>query len=104
MVTLPFVVPTAPEDALMDPTEAIKEKKLSPPQLKPGDIVASQYEILGGIAHRGMGWIYLANDHFVSGGWGVTKGMQAAKSADETAPAEAERAFRAGITPPGYVK
>src|SRR5699024_3630372 len=55
MVTLPFVVPTAPEDALIDPTEAIKEKKLSPPQLKTGDIVASQYEILGVIAHGGMG-------------------------------------------------
>src|SRR5699024_10431292 len=79
MVTLPFVVPTAPEDALMDPTEAIKEKKLSPPQLKPGDIVASQYEILGVIAHGGMGWIYLANDHFVSGRVVVLKGMQAHK-------------------------
>ena len=104
MVTLPFVVPTAPEDALMDPTEAIKEKKLSPPQLKPGDIVASQYEILGVIAHGGMGWIYLANDHFVSGRVVVLKGMQAHKSADETAAAEAEREFLADITHPGIVK
>ena len=104
MVTLPFVVPTAPEDALIDPTEAIKEKKLSPPQLKPGDIVASQYEILGVIAHGGMGWIYLANDHFVSGRVVVLKGMQAHKSADETAAAEAEREFLADITHPGIVK
>src|SRR5699024_9361678 len=43
MVTLPFVVPTAPEDALIDPDKAVKEKKIPPPQLKPGDIVASQY-------------------------------------------------------------
>src|SRR5699024_4360495 len=104
MVSLPFVVPSAPEDALMDPQEAIKEKKLPPPQLKPGDIVASQYEILGVIAHGGMGWIYLANDHFVSGRVVVLKGMQAHKSADETAVAEAEREFLADITHPGIVK
>lgn len=104
MVSLPYVVPTDPEDALMDPTEAIKEKKLAPPQLKPGDIVASQYEILGVIAHGGMGWIYLANDHFVSGRVVVLKGMQAHKSADETAAAEAEREFLADITHPGIVK
>src|SRR5690625_3656056 len=104
MVSMPLVVPHAPEDALIDPTEAIKEKKLSPPQLKPGDIVASQYEILGVIAHGGMGWIYLANDHFVSGRVVVLKGMQAHKSADETAAAEAEREFLADITHPGIVK
>src|SRR5690625_7865726 len=104
MVTLPYVVPTTTEDALMDPTEAIKEKKLSPPQLKPGDIVASQYEILGVIAHGGMGWIYLANDHFVSGRVAVLKGLQAHKSADETDAAEAEREILADNTRPGIVR
>src|SRR5699024_12798108 len=97
-VTLRFRVPTEPEDELMDPDKAVKEKKIPPPQLKPGAIVASQYEILGVIAHGGMGWIYLANDHFVSGRVVVLKGMQAHKSADETSAAEAEREFLADIT------
>lgn len=76
MVRLPFVVPTDPQEALIDPHEAIEKKKIPAPQLEPGDIVAQQYEILGVIAHGGMGWIYLANDHFVSGRIVVLKGMQ----------------------------
>ncbi|MGH3562872.1 MAG: serine/threonine protein kinase, partial [Mycobacterium sp.] len=35
------------------------------PQLKPGDIVAGQYEIKGCVAHGGLGWVYLAVDHNV---------------------------------------
>ncbi len=30
------------------------------PKLAPGDLVAGQYEVLGCIAHGGLGWIYLA--------------------------------------------
>ena len=77
MVRLPFITPAEPTDALIDPTEESSGKKIPPPQLQPGDVVAGQYEILGVIAHGGMGWIYLANDHFVSGRVVVLKGMQA---------------------------
>lgn len=104
MVRLPFITPAEPTDALIDPTEESSGKKIPPPQLQPGDMVAGQYEILGVIAHGGMGWIYLANDHFVSGRVVVLKGMQAQKSADETAAAVAEREFLADITHPGIVK
>ena len=104
MVRLPFITPADPTTALIDPKEKIKGKKVPPPQLEPGDMVAEQYEILGVIAHGGMGWIYLANDHYVSGRVVVLKGMQAQKSADETAAAEAEREFLADITHPGIVK
>ncbi|ERS51708.1 MULTISPECIES: serine/threonine protein kinase [Corynebacterium] len=104
MVRLPFITPADPTAALIDPKEKIKGKKVPPPQLEPGDMVAEQYEILGVIAHGGMGWIYLANDHYVSGRVVVLKGMQAQKSADETAAAEAEREFLADITHPGIVK
>ena len=97
MVRLPFITPADPTAALIDPTEKITGKKVQPPQLKPGDMVAEQYEILGVIAHGGMGWIYLANDHYVSGRVVVLKGMQAQKSADETAAAEAEREFLATL-------
>ena len=100
----PTITPADPTAALIDPKEKIKGKKVPPPQLEPGDMVAEQYEILGVIAHGGMGWIYLANDHFVSGRVVVLKGMQAQKSADETAAAVAEREFLADITHPGIVK
>lgn len=104
MVSLPFIVPTTPADALMSDAEVANTKKASPPQLKRGDMVAGQYEIKGVIAHGGMGWIYLAYDHFVSGRIVVLKGMQSQTSADEQAAAQAEREFLADITHPGIVK
>ena len=104
MVHLPFVSPSNPRQALLDVDEVVERKKIPRPQLNPGDMVASQYEILGVIAHGGMGWIYLANDHFVSGRVVVLKGMQAHKSEDETAAAAAEREFLADIPHPGIVK
>src|SRR6516165_2934108 len=33
------------------------------PRLVPGELVAGQYEVLGCLAHGGLGWIYLAMDH-----------------------------------------
>ncbi|RSZ65157.1 serine/threonine protein kinase [Corynebacterium hylobatis] len=103
MVDLPFVVPTRPEDALRDPAEA-EAQGVPAPQLRTGDMVAGQYEILGVIAHGGMGWIYLANDHFVSGRLVVLKGLQSEKSSDEQGAAVAERDFLSDITHPGIVK
>lgn len=103
MVNLPFILPARPEDALQDPAAAA-QKGIPAPHLNPGDMVAGQYEILGVIAHGGMGWIYLANDHFVSGRLVVLKGMQSEKSADEMGAAVAEREFLADITHPGIVK
>ncbi|WP_199222460.1 serine/threonine protein kinase [Corynebacterium yudongzhengii] len=103
MVHLPFIPPTPPSKALRDPEDA-KKPGVPLPQLNPGDIVAEQYEILGVIGHGGMGWIYLAYDHFVSGRLVVLKGMQSESSKDETAAAGAEREFLAGITHPGIVK
>src|SRR6185437_16183121 len=32
------------------------------PKLKPGDIVGGQYEVVGCLAHGGLGWIYLGRD------------------------------------------
>ena len=103
MVKLPFVSPTDPETATIDPAEAVA-RGVEAPTLEPGDIVASQYEVLGPIAHGGMGWIYLATDHFVADRYVVLKGMMAAQSEHERAVAESERAFLAEITHPGIVK
>ena len=44
------------------------------PQLSAGVVVAGQYEVVGCIAHGGMGWIYLARDRNVSDRWVVLKG------------------------------
>ena len=104
MVELPFIPPTSLEDALKDPAVAAEKERTAPPQLNPGDIVADQYRILGVVGHGGMGWIYLAHDHHVGDRLVVLKGMQANKSADETAAAGAEREFLAGITHPSIVK
>ncbi|QNQ91096.1 protein kinase [Corynebacterium poyangense] len=97
MVHLPFVGLTNPKAALINPNEA---KGIPAPKLQEGDVVAGQYEILGVIAHGGMGWIYLANDRNVSGRLVVLKGMQGMDSG----AAEAEREFLADITHPGIVK
>ena len=103
MVNLPFIVRTSPDQTLRDPQPAI-DRGVPEPQLSPGDLVAGQYEILGVIAHGGMGWIYLANDSFVSNRLVVLKGLQSHKSDEETATARAEREFLADITHPGIVK
>ncbi|WP_445227909.1 tetratricopeptide repeat protein [Corynebacterium sp. H130] len=99
MVQLPFVPLTNPQDAIIEPDPNVK-----PPTLQPGDMVAGQYEVLGVIAHGGMGWIYLANDRNVSGRWVVLKGMIAGKNERDHGTAEAEREFLADITHPEIVK
>ncbi len=104
MVELPWVEPTEPNDALIDPEPAVVSKGITPPVLHPGDIVASQYEITGVIAHGGMGWIYLAQDHHVAGRMVVLKGLHSTDNPDEAAAAAAEREFLADITHPGIVQ
>ncbi|KAB1503226.1 serine/threonine protein kinase [Corynebacterium sp. 320] len=103
MVALPFITPYNPDSATMDPTDAIAQGT-EPPKLSPGDIVAGQYEVLGPIAHGGMGWIYLAIDHNVADRYVVLKAMMGTANAHERAVAESERAFLADITHPGIVK
>ena len=45
------------------------------PKLKAGDLVGGQYEVVGAIAHGGLGWIYLAQDRNVSDRYVVLKGL-----------------------------
>lgn len=104
MVELPWVEPTAPREALIDPQPAVVKKNIAPPVLQPGDVVAGQYEIMGVIAHGGMGWIYLAQDHYVAGRVVVLKGLHSKDNPDEAAAAAAEREFLADITHPGIVQ
>jgi len=74
------------------------------PKLEPGDLVAGQYEVLGCLAHGGLGWIYLARDHNVSDRWVVLKGLLDTGDADAQAAAVAERQFLAEVEHPNIVR
>jgi serine/threonine-protein kinase PknG len=74
------------------------------PKLAPGDLVGGQYEVLGCLAHGGLGWIYLARDRNVSDRWVVLKGLLNAGDADALAAAVAERRFLAEVEHPSIVK
>jgi serine/threonine-protein kinase PknG len=74
------------------------------PKLRPGDLVGGQYEVLGCLAHGGLGWIYLARDRNVSDRWVVLKGLLDTGDADALEAAAAERAFLAEVEHPNIVK
>ena len=74
------------------------------PKLAPGDLVAGQYEVLGCLAHGGLGWIYLARDRNVSDRWVVLKGLLNTGDADAMAAAVAERQFLAQVEHPNIVR
>jgi serine/threonine-protein kinase PknG len=74
------------------------------PKLQPGDLVGGQYEVLGCLAHGGLGWIYLARDHNVSDSWRVLKGLLNTGDADAMAAAVAERRFLAEVDHPNIVR
>ena len=74
------------------------------PKLKPGDLVGGQYEVLGCLAHGGLGWIYLARDHNVHDRWVVLKGLLNTGDTAAMAAAVAERRFLAEVEHPHIVK
>jgi serine/threonine-protein kinase PknG len=67
------------------------------PSLARGDRVAGQYEVMGCLAHGGLGWIYLARDTAVSNRWVVLKGLLSSDDPDALAAAMAERQFLARV-------
>jgi len=74
------------------------------PQLGAGVVVAGQYEVVGAVAHGGMGWVYLARDRNVSDRWVVLKGLLNSSDPDAMAAALAERRFLAEVEHPNIVK
>jgi serine/threonine-protein kinase PknG len=74
------------------------------PKLKPGELVAGQYEVVGCLAHGGLGWIYLAKDHNVSDRWVVLKGLLNSGDKDALEAAVAERRFLAQVEHPLIVE
>ncbi|MFD9905555.1 tetratricopeptide repeat protein [Streptomyces sp. NPDC059063] len=67
------------------------------PKLRKGDIVHGQYEVMGCLAHGGLGWVYLAVDRAVSDRWVVLKGLLDTGDQDAMAAAISERRFLAEI-------
>ena len=74
------------------------------PKLRPGDLVAGQYEVAGCLAHGGLGWIYLARDKNVSDRWVVLKGLLNSADPDALAAAIAEQRFLAQVSHPNIVE
>ncbi|MFJ5294073.1 tetratricopeptide repeat protein [Streptomyces sp. NPDC088348] len=67
------------------------------PKLTTGDVVHGQYEVVGCLAHGGLGWVYLAVDRAVSDRWVVLKGLLDTGDQDAMAAAISERRFLAEI-------
>jgi serine/threonine-protein kinase PknG len=74
------------------------------PKLAAGDIVASQYAVVGCLAHGGLGWVYLARDKNVVDRWVVLKGLLNTGDDDARAAALAEKRFLAEVEHPNIVK
>ncbi|HEX8006423.1 MAG TPA: tetratricopeptide repeat protein, partial [Trebonia sp.] len=74
------------------------------PKLEPGELVAGQYEVLGCLAHGGLGWIYLARDRHVNDMWVVLKGLLNTGDEDAMAAAVAEKQFLAEVKHPNIVQ
>jgi serine/threonine-protein kinase PknG len=73
-------------------------------KLAEGDLVGGQYEVLGALAHGGLGWIYLARDHNVNDRWVVLKGLIDTGDEAAMAAAVAEKQFLAQVEHPNIVK
>jgi serine/threonine-protein kinase PknG len=73
-------------------------------KLTPGELVAGQYEVVGALAHGGMGWVYLAKDRNVSGRWVVLKGLLNTGDADALAATIGELRFLARVEHPLIVE
>ena len=74
------------------------------PKLRAGDVVGDQYEVVGCLAHGGLGWIYLATDRNVADRFVVLKGLLDAADEEAMAAALAERLFLAEVEHPNIVK
>jgi serine/threonine-protein kinase PknG len=73
------------------------------PKLVPGELVARQYEVLGCLAHGGLGWLYLAKDRNLSDRWVVLKGLLNTTDPAAVEAAVAERRFLAQVEHPSIV-
>ncbi len=74
------------------------------PRLQPGTLLNDQYEVIGAIAHGGMGWIYLGKDNNLGGRWVVIKGLVNAADKDLQEAVITEKKFLAEVAHPLIVE
>jgi serine/threonine-protein kinase PknG len=74
------------------------------PRLTPGTLLGSQYEVVGPVAHGGMGWIYLGRDRNLSGRFVVIKGLVNAADKDLQEAVITEKGFLAEVSHPLIVE
>ncbi|QMU75492.1 protein kinase [Streptacidiphilus sp. PB12-B1b] len=74
------------------------------PKLFAGDVVGGQYEVVGCLAHGGLGWIYLGIDRRVNDKWVVLKGLLDTGDAEALEVAIAERRYLAEVDHPNIVR
>jgi serine/threonine-protein kinase PknG len=74
------------------------------PKLSAGDVVGGQYEVVGCLAHGGLGWIYLGIDRRVNDKWVVLKGLLDTGDAEALEVAIAERRYLAEVDHPNIVR
>ncbi len=73
------------------------------PKLAAGDRI-NQFEVVGCLAHGGVGWIYLARDLNLDGSWRVLKGLRNSGDIGAWEAVVAERRFLAQVDHPNIVK
>jgi serine/threonine-protein kinase PknG len=74
------------------------------PRLAHGTVLNAQYEVVGAIAHGGMGWIYLGRDRNLSGRFVVIKGLVNAADKDLQEAVITEKRFLAEVSHPLVVE
>lgn len=74
------------------------------PKLSAGTLLGAQYEVVGPIAHGGMGWIYLGRDKNLSGRFVVIKGLVNAADKDLQQAVITEKGFLAEVSHPLIVE
>ena len=67
-------------------------------------LLGGQYEVVGCLAHGGMGWIYLARDRNVNDRWVVLKGLLNAGDPDAYQAAVGEKQYLAEVEHPLIVE
>lgn len=74
------------------------------PRLVKGDVVAGQYEVVGAIAHGGVGWVMLALDRHLDDMPVVLKGLIDVDDAGGQVAVEDERRFLTEVQHPNIVR
>lgn len=74
------------------------------PRLRPDEVVGGQYQIVGCLAHGGLGWVYLARDQNLGGNFVALKGLINANDPVSAELATRERQFLTELAHPNIVR